>query len=84
MPVLRPSSLCTAHTGHRSLHLPTSQPLYKQIYEVTTTLPAKVTTSPLYRRGYPLVAPVADPVITNFAKSKVIKSLDEHLKPKAA
>ncbi|GBF96333.1 hypothetical protein Rsub_09403 [Raphidocelis subcapitata] len=60
------------------------QPLYKKIYETATTLPSLVADTTLYRRGYPLVAPVADPVLTNFSKSKVLKQLEDHLKPKTA
>lgn len=60
------------------------QPLYKKLYETVSSVPAKVADTALYRKGYPLVAPVADPVISNFTKSKVIKQLDAHLKPKVA
>lgn len=60
------------------------QPLYKKLYETAATLPSKVADTTLYRRGYPLVAPVADPVLTNFSKSKVLKQLEDHLKPKTA
>ncbi|GBF97312.1 hypothetical protein Rsub_10003 [Raphidocelis subcapitata] len=59
------------------------QPLYKKIYDTAATLPSKAKDTTLYRRGYPLVAPVADPVLTNLSKSKVIKQIDDHLKPKA-
>lgn len=60
------------------------QPLYKRIYDTAATLPAKVSDTTIYKKTYPLVAPVADPVYSNFANSKVIKQLDEHLKPKTA
>lgn len=60
------------------------QPLYKKLYDTATAIPSKVQDTTFYKRGYPLVAPVADPVYTNFANSKVIKQLDEHLKPKTA
>lgn len=60
------------------------QPLYKKIYDTAATIPGKVQETSLYRKGYPLVAPVADPVITNFANSKVIRQIEEHIKPVAA
>ncbi len=46
-----------------------AQPLYKQLYDTAMAVPAFVTGTGLYRAGYPLVAPVADPVISNFTKS---------------
>ena len=51
------------------------QPLYKKLYDTASAIPAKAKDTALYRRGYPLVAPVADPVISNFTKSKVIKQV---------
>jgi hypothetical protein len=60
------------------------QPLYKKLYDTATTLPAKAMDTTLYRKGYPLVAPVADPVLSNWSNSKVIRQIDDHLKPKAA
>jgi hypothetical protein len=59
------------------------QPLYKKVYDAAATIPGKVTETVIFKKGYPLVAPVAEPVITNFSNSKVIKQLDDHLKPKA-
>lgn len=61
-----------------------AQPLYRALYEVAAGAPAKVAASPLYKAAYPLVAPVADPVIGNFQRSKVLRRLDDHLKPKSA
>jgi hypothetical protein len=60
------------------------QPLYKKIYDLTAGIPALVADAPLVKAGYPLVAPVADPVLANLSKSKVLKQLEGHLKPKAA
>lgn len=83
---LTPSPLC--HSWPPQPHPAQGQPLYKKLYETATAIPAKVQDTTLYKRGYPLVAPlvapVADPVYSNFANSKVIKQLDEHLKPKTA
>lgn len=60
------------------------QPLYKRLYDTAATLPAKAKDTAIYRKGYPLVAPVADPVLSEWSNSKVIRQLDDHLKPKAA
>ncbi|KIY93168.1 hypothetical protein MNEG_14794, partial [Monoraphidium neglectum] len=59
-------------------------PLYKRFYDITTSLPGALQESPLFGRVYPLVAPVADPVVANFSNSKVLRQLDDHLKPKTA
>jgi hypothetical protein len=65
---------------------PQAQPLYKKLYDTATTaaisFPAKVKETSAYGVVYPYVAPVADPVITNFSKSAVLKKLEDHLKPK--
>jgi hypothetical protein len=58
-----------------------AQPLYKKVYDAAAGLPALVADAPLVKAGYPLVAPVADPVLANFSKSKVLKQLEGHLKP---
>lgn len=60
------------------------QPLYRSLYDTAASLPAKVADTPLYKAGYPLVAPVADPVIGKLARSQVLRQLEDHLKPKAA
>lgn len=60
------------------------QPLYRTLYATAAALPAKVADTGLYRAGYPLVAPVADPVLDTLAKSQVLRQLEGHLKPKAA
>lgn len=62
-----------------------SAPAYKKLYDtavsLATVVPAKLQDTPVYSTVYPYVAPVADPVITNFTKSKVIKQIEEHIKP---
>jgi hypothetical protein len=60
------------------------QPLYKKLYDTAFALPSKVQESPLFGKVYPLVAPLADPVAANFSNSKVLRQLDDHLKPKTA
>lgn len=60
------------------------QPLYKKLYDTAATLPGKAKDTAIFGKVYPLVAPLADPVAANFTNSKVIKQLDEHLKPKTA
>lgn len=60
------------------------QPLYKKLYDTAFALPAKVQETALFGKVYPLVAPVTDPVVSNFTNSKVLKQLDDHLKPKTA
>ena len=62
-----------------------AQPLYARLYAAATgELPRALAASPLCKAAYPLVAPVADPVIGNLQRSKVLRQLDDHLKPKAA
>ena len=63
---------------------PQSQPLYKTLYDTTSTLSTKFTEAPLVGKAYTFVAPLADPVVANFTNSKVIKQLEDTIKPKVA
>jgi hypothetical protein len=63
-------------------------PAYKGAYGRVGAALAAAQEAALYRRAkalvYPLVAPVADPLAANFARSRVVKQLAEHLKPQIA
>lgn len=60
-------------------------PAYKGAYGKVGAALAAAQEGALYRRAkalvYPLVAPVADPLAANFARSRVVKQVAEHLKP---
>jgi hypothetical protein len=60
-------------------------PAYKAGYGKVGAALAAAQEGALYRRAkalvYPLVAPVADPLAANFARSRVVKQLAEHIKP---
>ncbi|KAI8473428.1 MAG: hypothetical protein J3K34DRAFT_410717 [Monoraphidium minutum] len=61
-----------------------AQPLYKRLYDAAASLPPALRSSGLFAAAYPLLAPVADPVVANFAASRTLAGLGGHLKPKAA
>jgi len=61
---------------------------YKGAYGKAAGALASASDTGVYRRAkaavYPLVAPVADPLAANFARSRVMKQMAEHLKPQVA
>jgi hypothetical protein len=63
-------------------------PAYKAGYGKVGAALAAAQEASLYRRAkalvYPIVAPVADPLAANFARSRVVKQVAEHLKPQIA
>lgn len=64
-----------------------AQPLYKQAWDLVFSTAGKVPELPVVKQvvdlGYPVVAPVVDPIGSNITKSKYLKQLTEHLAPAA-
>lgn len=62
-----------------------SLPVYKQVWELVLTVGSSAQDTWVFKKwlelGYPVVAPVADPVRSNFANSKYLKQLQSHLAP---
>eukprot|EP00879_Flechtneria_rotunda_P012163 GHRR01012703.1.p1 GENE.GHRR01012703.1~~GHRR01012703.1.p1 ORF type:complete len:188 (+),score=41.98 GHRR01012703.1:340-903(+) len=62
-----------------------SLPIYKKLWELvwgtSNTLQESWPAKKAIELGYPVVAPIADPVYNNFTKSKYLKQLEAHLKP---
>jgi hypothetical protein len=64
------------------------EPFYSSLYtKVDSTLSSALTSTYATKAKdvvYPVVAPVYDPVASNFAKSKYMGQLQAHIKPKTA
>lgn len=62
--------------------------LYKKVWELSGSTATSVQQFPLVKKAvdtaYPVVAPVADPIASNFSKSKYLKQLHTHLRPVVA
>lgn len=72
-------ALCSARTHTQSL------PAYKQAWELVASTGSSLHDVWVVRKflevGYPLLAPVADPVVSNITNSKYLKQLQSHLAP---
>jgi hypothetical protein len=59
--------------------------VYKQLWELLTSTGVSLQDSwagkKLVEVGYPLLKPVADPVVANISNSKYLKQLQSHLAP---
>lgn len=81
--------LLPPHTLH-CLRLSAVQgnPTYKKLYSNLETGLTSATTSPIYQKAkdtvWPVAEPVAGPLYDNFARSKYLAQLADHLKPKIA
>lgn len=62
-----------------------SLPVYKKLWDLVWSTSSSVQDSWAFKKalevGYPMVAPVADPVCSNFSNSRYLKQLTAHLQP---
>lgn len=76
----------TSKTAYDGLHdTLVSLPAYKQAWELVASTGSSLHDVWVVRKflevGYPLLAPVADPVVSNITNSKYLKQLQSHLAP---
>lgn len=62
-----------------------SLPVYKKAWELLWSTSSSVQDTWAFKKavevGYPLLAPVADPVVSNITNSKYLKQVALHLQP---
>jgi hypothetical protein len=60
-------------------------PLYKTLWDLVWSTTSSVQDTWAFKKvmevGYPYLAPVADPVVSNISNSKYLKQLQAHLTP---
>lgn len=65
-----------------------SLPLYKTLWDLVWSTSSSMQDSWAFKKamevGYPYLAPVADPVVSNISNSKYLKQLTSHLQPAKA
>jgi hypothetical protein len=61
--------------------LPAYAKLWTLLFSVSSTLQESWAVKKFLEVGYPILAPVADPLVTNVTNSKYLKQLQSHLEP---
>jgi hypothetical protein len=72
-------------TNARTMPAHQALPVYKKLWELVwstgNTLQDSWPAKKFMQLGYPVLAPLADPLCSNVSNSKYLKQLETHLKP---
>lgn len=83
--IVHPKPAVLLYPFSLSSSLSQSLPLYKTLWDLVWSTSSTVQDTWAYKKamelGYPYLAPVADPVVSNITNSKYLKQLQSHLQP---